>query len=289
MPGPMPASTAASPRLLLDCRGRTLALGGRIQAVGILNVTPDSFFDGGRWDEPAAALAQLGRLVREGAAAIDVGGQSTRPGHAEVSPEEELARVLPVLRAAGAGDGPPLSIDTYRAAVARAALAAGAHLVNDIHGFQGDPHMPAVVAEAGCPAILMHHDRGFPGLAGDPIEAIKRYFERSLGKAAAASIPAERLILDPGIGFFKSPAQNLEILRRLGELRALGRPLLLGASRKSIIGRVLAEADPGERLEGTLAITVLAALQGVELIRVHDVRANLRAARMAEAILHPAS
>jgi dihydropteroate synthase len=285
----MPGSAAASPRWFLDCRGRALALGGRIEAVGILNVTPDSFFDGGRWDAPAAALAQLDRLAREGAAAIDVGGQSTRPGHAEVSPEEELARVLPVLRAAGAGDGPPLSIDTYRAAVARAALAAGAHLVNDIHGFQGDPHMPAVVAEAGCPAILMHHDRGFPGLAGDPIEAIKRYFERSLGNAAAAAIPAERLILDPGIGFFKSPAQNLEILRRIGELRSLGRPLLLGASRKSIIGRVLGEADPAERLEGTLAITVLAAQQGVALIRVHDVRANLRAARMAEAILPPAS
>jgi dihydropteroate synthase len=257
--------------------------------VGILNVTPDSFFDGGRWDSPAAALAQLGRLAREGAAAIDVGGQSTRPGHEEISPEEELARVLPVLRAAGGGDGPPLSIDTYRAAVARAALAAGAHLVNDIHGFQGDPAMPAVVAAAGCPAILMHHDREFPHWAGDPIEAIKRYFERSLANAAAASIPSERLILDPGIGFFKSPAQNLEILRRIGELHALGRPLLLGASRKSIIGRVLGESDPAERLEGTLAITVLAAQQGVELVRVHDVRANLRAARMAEAILRPAS
>ena len=166
MSGPMPASAAASPRRSLDCRGRALPLGGGVQVVGILNVTPDSFFDGGRWDSPAAALAQLGRLAREGAAAIDVGGQSTRPGHEEISPEEELARVCQCCGRPAAGTV-RLSIDTYRAAVARAALAAGAHLVNDIHGFQGDPAMLAVVAAAGCPAILMHQDREFPHSAGD--------------------------------------------------------------------------------------------------------------------------
>ena len=261
-------------------------MGGPAQIFGILNVTPDSFFDGAQFAAPAAAREQVQRLAREGAAAIDVGGQSTRPGHAEISVEEEIARITPILWEAAALAAVPFSADTYRAAVARAALEAGAHLINDIHGFQGDAAMVGVVAEFGCPAILMHHDREFPQRGGDPIEGIKRFFTRSLEIAAAAGVPAERLILDPGIGFFKTTAQNLEILRRIGELKSLGRPLLVGVSRKSLIGRVLGEVEPDDRLEGTLATTVLAVQQGVDFIRVHDVQANLRAARMAEAILH---
>jgi dihydropteroate synthase len=270
----------------LDCRGRRLAIGGPAQIVGILNLTPDSFFDGGQWVSAPAALAQLQRMVAEGAAAIDLGGQSTRPGYEEVTAEVEIARFNPVLREALRLTAVPLSVDTYRAEVARAALGVGAHLINDIHGFQGDPAMARVVAEFGGPAILMHHDREFPTVRGDILDDLKRYFARSLEIAAAAGVPAEQLILDPGIGFYKTPAQNLEIIRRVGELKSLGRPLLLGVSRKSIIGRVLGEADAAERLEGTLAATVFAVQQGVDFIRVHEVRANLRAARMAEAILH---
>ena len=283
----MPSLLAPPPAgRALDCRGRPLALGGPAQLVGILNVTPDSFFDGGRWADPAAAREQVRRLAREGAAAIDVGGQSTRPGHAEISADEEIARITPILREAAALANVPFSADTYRAVVARAALEAGAHLINDIHGFQGDPAMAGIVAEFGCPAILMHHDREFAHTRADPIDAIKRFFARSLEIAVAAAVPAERLILDPGIGFFKTAAQNLAILRRLGELKTLGRPILVGVSRKSLIGRVLGETEADERLEGTLACTVLAVQQGVDFIRVHDVQANLRAARMAEAILH---
>ena len=277
-------SKAAAPAGL-DCRGRRLDLAGRTQLVGILNVTPDSFSDGGRWLEPEAAAAQGRRLAAEGAAMIDLGGQSTRPGHAEITPAEEIARVLPVLeRLAAAGLAVPISIDTYKPAVARAALVAGAHLVNDIHGLQGDPAMARVVAEFGCPAVLMHHEREFSAASGDVMDRIKRYFDRSLATAAAAGIPAGRLILDPGIGFWKSQTENLEILARLEELKSFGLPLLLGVSRKSVIARVAGES-PEARLEGTLATTALAARQGVELIRVHDVAANARALEMAVAIL----
>jgi dihydropteroate synthase len=268
----------------LDCRGRSLALGVEAQFVGIVNATPDSFFDGGRFTSAETAAAQAARLVAEGAAAVDLGGQSTRPGHAEVSAQEEIARVRPLLERIIAAVSVPVSIDTYKPAVARAALEAGAHWVNDVRGFQGDPDMARIVAEYGCPAILMHNDPGFVGAAGDSTDKIKRFFDRSLEIAAAAGVPPERIILDPGIGFAKTAEQSLEILARLNELREWGFPLLLGASRKSAIGQVLG-LPPEERLEATLATTVLAVCQGVELLRVHDVMANLRAARVAEAVL----
>jgi len=268
----------------LDCRGRALVLGKRTLLVGIVNATPDSFSDGGLWAGPAEAAEHGRRLEAEGAAVVDVGGQSTRPGHAEVGADEEIGRVVPVLERLVPSLSVPVSIDTYRPAVARAALRAGAHLVNDEHGFQGDPEMPRVVAEFGCPAILMHWDRGFPQGKGDPVDRVKRFLERSLEIARRSGIGEGRLVLDPGIGFFKTPQENLEILRRLGELKALGLPILVGVSRKSVIGHVLG-GGPGERLEGTLATTVLAAVQGVELVRVHDVLENARALRMAEAVL----
>lgn len=279
-------ATPPSPPLplrTLACRERSVALGGGPQLVGILNVTPDSFYDGGRHDTLAAALARAETLVAEGAAMLDVGGQSTRPGHAEVSPEEELARVVPVLAAfAGRGDV-PLSVDTYKPAVARAALAAGAHVLNDIHGLQRAPELAHLAAEFGAAVIAMHFEPDFQNAGAATMDRMHAYFARTLAIAARAGLPAERLVLDPGIGFGKTQEQNLEILGRLGELRVHGCPLLLGASRKSVIAHVLG-LPPDERLEGTLATSALAAWQGVEFLRVHDVAANLRAARMAAAI-----
>lgn len=274
---------AATGAWRLDCRGRELLLGGGPRIVGILNVTPDSFFDGGRFANADAAVAQAHRLVAEGAAMIDLGGQSTRPGYAEVPVEEEIRRVVPVILELTATLAVPLSIDTYRSPVARAALEAGAQVLNDIHGLQRDPALAGVAAEFGCPVVVMHNEPGFEAEAADPLPRMLRYFERSLALAARAGVPAERIILDPGIGFAKTQDQNLAILARLPELRVLGRPLFLGASRKSVVSHVLG-LPAAERLEGTLALTSLAAWHGVELIRVHDVQANLRAARMAAAL-----
>jgi dihydropteroate synthase len=273
------------PTRSLDCRGRRLVLGGRTLVVGILNATPDSFYDGGRHAGAEAAFEHAARLVGEGADAIDLGGQSTRPGERpEIPVSEEIDRILPVLRRLVADLPVPISIDAHRPEVARAALEDGAHLVNDVRGFQGDPGMAAVVAEFGCPVVLMHWDPGFSGGTGDRIERIRAYFSRSLGIAKAAGIGPERIILDPGIGFSKTAEESLEIMGRLDELRQIGFPVMLGASRKSSIGQVLG-VPAEERLEGTLATTALAVAQGVEFVRVHDVRANVRAARVAEAIL----
>jgi dihydropteroate synthase len=169
--------------------------------------------------------------------------------------------------------------------VARAALAAGAHVVNDVHGFQGDPAMAGVVAEAGCPVVLMHWERGFSAAPGDPIDKITAYFARSLSLAQAAGVAADRIILDPGIGFAKTAEESLAITGRIAELKSLGFPLLLGISRKSSLGHALGGLPPEDRLEGTLATTVLAVVAGVEFVRVHDVLANFRAARTAEAVL----
>jgi len=257
------------------------------RVMGILNVTPDSFSDGGRWTAPAAAAEQARRMAAEGAAVIDLGGQSTRPGYAEISAEEEIARVIPALQAVVAVVQIPVSIDTYKPSVARAALAAGAQWVNDVHGLQGEGDMAAVVAEFNCPAVLMHCETDFAAQPGDTIEKLVRYFARSLATAAAAGVEEGQLILDPGIGFHKTPAQSLEILRRLPELRRFGLPLLIGVSRKSVISHVIG-GEAADRLEGTLAATVLAVQQGVEYVRVHDVQANVRAVRMAQAIITPA-
>jgi dihydropteroate synthase len=261
-------------------------VGGGTRVFGILNVTPDSFFDGGRFAGLEAAVAQGARMVGEGAAAIDVGGQSTRPGpRPPLGAADEIARIVPVLERLAAQVAVPLSIDTFQPAVARAALAAGAHLVNDVRGFQGDPAMATTVAEAGCPVILMHWDDAFADEPGDAIERLKRYFARSLAIARAAGVADERIILDPGIGFAKPPALSLELTGRIGELKVLGYPLLLGISRKSVLGHALGGAPAEDRLEATLATTVLAAAEGIEFVRVHDVLANVRAARTAEAVL----
>jgi dihydropteroate synthase len=267
----------------LSCRGRTLLLAGRMHAVGIINVTPDSFYDGGRTCDVNSALVQARRMVAEGASFLDVGGQSTRPGHIEISAEEEIARVVPVIRALVAELPVLVSIDTYKYLVAEAALAAGAHVINDVWGLQRDDTLARLAAATGAAVIAMHQERDFSHGQGDPIARLGLFFQRTLSLADAAGLPRSRVVLDPGIGFGKSQEQNLALIARLGELHGLGCPLLLAASRKSVIGNVL-DLPPAERLEGTLATTALAASQGVQFVRVHDVAANLRTARMTEAL-----
>ena len=281
----MTVQPQSSPVRTLECRGIRVEYGAAPVIVGIVNVTPDSFYDGGRHATTEAAVAQAERLVAEGAGLLDIGGMSTRPGHTEISVAEEIARVVPVIAALVGKVAVPLSIDSYRPAVVRAALEAGAQVVNDIHGFQRAPELARLAAEFGAAAIAMHFEKGFETAADDVIERQLAFFRRTLAIAAEAGLPAERVVIDPGIGFHKTQPQNLELLARLGELRALGLPVLLGASRKSVISHVL-DLPPDERLEGTLATTALAVWQGVEFLRVHDVRANLRAARMAAALRH---
>lgn len=272
----------------MPVRGKTIVLDGQPRIMGILNVTTDSFFDG-REDLSAEAALQRGlQMVADGAAIIDVGGQSTRPGHVEVSVEEELSRVVPVIELLAASVSVPISIDTYRAPVAKAAVAAGADIINDIYGFQRDPELAVIAAAQRCGVVLMHQESDFRETKGDLIARMVTFFERSLAIAVAAGVDRGQIMLDPGIGFAKTQEQNLEIIARLGELKSLDCPLLLGASRKSVIGNVLS-LPPEQRLEGTLSTTTLAVWQGVEFLRVHDVQANLRAAHMAAAVrrAHP--
>ena len=268
----------------LHCRDRRLILDGTPHIVGILNVTNDSFFDGGHHATLPAAVSHARLMIAQGATVIDVGGQSTRPGYVEVGPDEEIRRVVPVIRELVRHTAVPISIDTYHAAVAEAALTAGAHLVNDVHGLQRDPLMASVIAKHQAAAILMHNEPALRDSTADVIASIKTFLTRTLALASAAGIDPARIILDPGIGFGKTQPQNLQILARLSELHALGHPLLLGVSRKSVISHVL-DLPPEDRLEGTLALTALAVSQGVQFHRVHDVEANARAARMSAAVL----
>ncbi len=256
--------------------------------MGVLNVTPDSFSDGGRYAEPAAAVDRALRLAEEGADLLDLGGESTRPGSPPVPAEEEIRRVVPVLERLGARRYPlPISIDTSKHQVAREALRAGAALVNDVRGL-ADPRLAEVVAAAGVPVVLMHM-RGTPAdmqtraAYGDVVAEVAEELRQAMARAAEAGVPAERTILDPGIGFAKKPEHSLELLARLGELRALGRPLLVGPSRKSFIGHVTGAPVEG-RLPGTLAAVAAAVLAGAELVRVHDVAEGRQAARLAAAI-----
>lgn len=266
-------------------RGGTLALGRTARVMGILNVTPDSFSDGGRFDAVPAALAHAREMVAEGADLIDVGGESTRPGAAEVSEAEELARVVPVIEALAAGGiAAPISIDTYKARVADAALAAGATILNDVHGLQREREIAAVAASHGVPVVAMHWDKARDA-GRDLIGEMRRYFDRTLQIAADAGIGTEQIVLDPGFGFGKSLAENYELLRRLPELVALGYPVLVGTSRKSMIGRVTG-GEPHERVAGTVATSVLGYGAGAQVFRVHDVRANRDALRVAQAALY---
>lgn len=253
-----------------------------VYVMGILNVTPDSFSDGGRWLERDAALRQAAKMAAEGAAIIDIGGESTRPGHRPVGAEEEAARVLPVIAAVKRETGLPVSVDTYRHETARLALEAGADMINDIWGLRYDGgEMARLIAQSGAACCLMHNRKSAE--YRDFMPELLEDLRGTLDLAAAAGIARERIILDPGIGFAKSCEQNLTAMHRLDELAALGCPVLLAASRKSVIGLSLG-LPVEERLEGTLATTAIGVLQGAAFVRVHDVKENLRAARMALAI-----
>lgn len=253
-----------------------------VYVMGILNVTPDSFSDGGLWTERDAALRQAGRMAEEGAAIIDIGGESTRPGHTPVSAEDEAARVLPIVEAVKRETGLPVSIDTYKAEVARAALEAGADMVNDIWGLRRDGgEMAALIAGTGAACCLMHsRERAeYADFMADMLSDLRE----TLAIADRAGIARSSIVLDPGIGFGKTYEQNLIAMNRLDELLAFGCPVLLAASRKSVIGLTL-DLPADQRLEGTIATTVAGVLRGAAFVRVHDVKENLRAARMALAI-----
>jgi dihydropteroate synthase len=253
--------------------------------MGVVNVTPDSFSDGGLFAAADAAIEHGRKLLAEGAAILDIGGESTRRAAEPVGEAEELARVLPVIEALRAAGG-LISVDTMKAPVAAAALSAGAHIVNDIRGLQGDAHMAEVAARWGAGVVAMHNPGllGSAGpLPGDPVRLCLAFFGRSLTIARAAGIAENRIALDPGFGFGKSPEQNVELLARLAELAAPGFPLLVGTSRKAFIGKITGRDLP-DRLIGTLVTNVAAALAGAAIIRVHDVAEHAEAMRMAAAI-----
>jgi dihydropteroate synthase len=265
--------------------GHELRWGARTHVMAILNLTPDSFSGDGLAGSVDAALSAALSAVDAGADILDLGAESTRPGHVPIPADEELARLLPTLLAIRARTDALLSIDTSKAAIAAEAIAAGANLINDVRGFMADPEMAAVVARAGVPAVLMHDVPPEPG--ADLMTSILRELARRLDRAVAAGVEWERLIVDPGFGFGKDWRQNLELLRRFGELKALGRPILAGTSRKSMIGRVLGVPED-DRLEGTAATVSLAIAGGADIVRVHDVRAMVRVARMTDAVVHGA-
>lgn len=262
-------------------------LGRKTLVMGILNVTPDSFSDGGRFEGVEAARAQADALTAEGAHILDIGGESTRPGHAPVPAEEEQARVLPVIAALAPGLSVPISIDTYKASTAEVALKAGATIVNDVWGLQREPDIARVAAAHSAPVIVMHNRETIdPDL--DIVADMQRFFERSLTIARNAGIGDADIVLDPGIGFGKSWDQHLEALRRLPEIRALGFPLLVGVSRKSLLGRLHdRETAPRDRLVGSIAAHVLAGTLGADIVRVHDVAQHVEALRVLDAVMRP--
>ena len=271
------------------------ALGRRTLIMGVLNVTPDSFSDGGLYADTEAAVRHAHVLAAEGADILDIGGESTRPAtFGDRSPlpiEEEKRRILPVItRLAAELPHIPLSVDTYKAEVAAAALDAGASLVNDISGLTFDAGMAALVAAHGVPLVLMHllgAPRAIPLRPhyDDVVADIRTFFEHQIASAHAAGIPNAQIWLDPGLGFGKTVQHNLEILRRLPELKALGYPLVVGASRKKFLGRVLGTDDPQDRKEGTAAAVALSIAGGAAVVRVHDVREMTRVARVSDAIV----
>ena len=257
---------------------------GKTYIMGILNVTPDSFSDGGKWNRMDAALRHVEDMLAEGMDIVDIGGESTRPGYTLIPDQEEIDRVAPMIEAIKARFDVPISLDTYKSAVAKAGLSVGADLINDIWGLKYDPDMARVIAEAKAPSCLMHNRKAqdyrefFPDMLDD--------LRETLTIAEEAGIARDTIILDPGVGFAKSLENNLECVRRLPELiAAFNLPVLLGTSRKSMIGLTL-NLPADQRVEGTVATSVMAAMAGCMFVRVHDVRANARAVKMTEAICH---
>ncbi|MEP9380131.1 dihydropteroate synthase [Aquabacter sp. CN5-332] len=272
----------AAPARVIEACDRRLTLGPRTLVMGILNVTPDSFSDGGLSATPEDAVANGRHMAAEGADILDVGGESTRPGHTPVPADQEWARVAPVIKALARDDMPPVSIDTWKAEVAAKAVMAGAVIINDVWGLTRDTDMARVIADTGAAAVLMHNRETIDGTL-DIVQDMLAFFKRALEKAEKAGVKRERIVLDPGIGFGKTFEQNLSTQKNLSALRALDQPLLLGTSRKSFIGRII-ETTTDERLPGTIASNAIGILAGVEIIRVHDVAAHIQAARVTEAI-----
>ena len=264
------------------------AWGLRTYVMGILNLTPDSFSGDGLLEDPdpvASAVVAARLMVADGADLLDIGGESTRPGHAAVAASEELRRVIPVIAAVAAAlPDIPLSVDTAKPDVAEAALAAGAHVVNDVRGTGADVGAMAAVAAAAKVPLIVMHDRAEAQYERDVVAEVVADLDAALDRAIAAGVPEEHLIVDPGIGFGKTADHNVTLLRHLGALSTLGRPVLLGTSRKSTLGRIL-DLPVGERLEATLATTALGIAAGVDIVRVHDVAANVRVARVSDAIV----
>ncbi len=279
----------------LRLNSRTLVLGERTLIMGVLNVTPDSFSDGGSFRDSQAAIARALELEREGADILDIGGESTRPAAAPVSAREELSRILPLFEALRGKLRIPISVDTQKSEVAEAALAAGAQIVNDISALRTDPHLAEVVRHAHAPVILMHM-RGTPRtmqrgpFARDVVRDTMTGLREALVRARRAGLEKSRILLDPGIGFGKSHEQNFEILARLPEFARLGCPLVIGTSRKAFLGKALAKPGepplpPNERILGTLATVTASILGGTHIVRVHDVAETARVARMIDAIV----
>lgn len=266
-----------------------LAWGTRTYVMGVLNITPDSFSDGGRYLDPGRAVERAWQMVAEGADLLDLGAESASIAAGKPDLDQELRRLVPVVSRLARELPVPLSIDTYKSAVARACLEAGAAIINDITGLHEDPDLPDVIARHGAGVVVMHLQGAARQVSrepayGDAVEEVADYLAEGARRARTAGIPPGRIILDPGIGVGKRTAHNLALLQGLPALRGLGYPVLLGASRTSVIGNVL-EAPIGARLEGTLATTAVAAAMGVDMVRVHDVAANVRAARMADAMV----
>lgn len=277
-------------RFVLETPRRTIRIAGRTLVMGVINMTPDSFSDGGAIASAEAGLRQAVRLIGEGADILDVGGESSRPGANPVPVNEELRRVIPLIRRITRETDVPVSVDTVKSEVARRAVDAGAEIVNDITALRGDRRMARVTAEARVPVILMHM-RGTPRTMqkGDLtyrslLGEILRFLSNRIEQASAAGVSRDRIVVDPGIGFGKSVEDNLRLLRHLGEFRALGRPVCVGVSRKHFTGKITGVAKPQERLEGTAAAVTAAILNGADIVRVHDVAGMKRVAAMADAL-----
>lgn len=276
------ANLEKAPITHLDCNGKQLELGSKTLLMGILNITPDSFSDGGRYLAVEAALSQAERLIQEGADILDIGAESTRPGHTEISAEEEWARLEPVLKELVPNCPVPVSVDTQKAKVAEKALNLGVHIINDIWGLQKDPDMAKTIGQSQAAVVLMHNknEKEYQNLLGEIME----FLEQSIELALKNGIKENRIILDPGIGFGKTPEQNMEVISRLNEFKTLGYPFLLGVSRKSVIGNTL-NLPVEERLEPTLALGTLGVVAGVDILRVHDVLEHKKAITMADQII----
>ncbi len=277
--------------VVLNCGGKPLRLGKKPRIMGIINVTPDSFSDGGVNYRLEDAVARAHEMVEDGVDIIDVGGESSRPGSDPVEAREEMVRVVPVISRLARELTIPISVDTTKSEVARAALDAGAGMINDISGLHWDLKLAEVAARYEVPVVIMH-TRGKPKTMQQDLRyqslfsEILRYLKEGIEVARAAEISSHQIVVDPGIGFGKSVEQNLMIMNHLYEFSALGKPILLGASRKSFVGKTL-DVDVDQRLEGTLATTLFGALRGADIIRVHDVKENRRVLQMLEAMIHP--